>query len=163
MATLQHSSLENPNGERNLKGYSPWVHKESDTTEWLSTQIIFKIKLWSQPIYFPFFNYKIMIKTYLLSSAWLEEKKKVLNKVQQMAIIMGLIWYTNKGPGRPCCLLLHVFNRALNLMEVCCKNPVKVTNGVAVLKPFILRLLTISYIQLTTIFSEDIGTLYVWE
>ena len=93
-----------------------------------------------------------MIKTYLLSSVWLVKKKIVLNKVQQMAIIMGLLWYTNKGPGRACCLLLHVFNRALNLMEVCCKNPVKATNGVAVLKPFILRLLTISYIQLTANF-----------
>ena len=43
------------------------------------------------------------------------------------------------------------------------QEPNEVTNGVAVLKPFILRLLTISYIQLTAIFSEDIGTLYVWE
>ena len=34
---LQYSCLENPYGQRNLGGYSPWGHKESDTTEWLST------------------------------------------------------------------------------------------------------------------------------
>jgi len=27
-----------PHGQRSLEGYSPWVHKESDTTECLSTQ-----------------------------------------------------------------------------------------------------------------------------
>ena len=30
---LQHSCLENPQGQRNLAGYSPWSHKESDTTD----------------------------------------------------------------------------------------------------------------------------------
>ena len=34
---LQYSCLENPYGQRNLGGYSPWGHKESDTTERLST------------------------------------------------------------------------------------------------------------------------------
>ena len=34
---LQYSCLENPRGQRILAGYSPWSHKESDTTEWLST------------------------------------------------------------------------------------------------------------------------------
>ena len=33
----QYSCLENPHGQRSLAGYSPWGHKESDTTEWLST------------------------------------------------------------------------------------------------------------------------------
>ena len=33
---LQYSCLENPHGQRSLAGYSPWDHKESDTTEWLS-------------------------------------------------------------------------------------------------------------------------------
>ena len=32
---LQYSCLENPHGQRSLVGYSPWGHKESDTTEWL--------------------------------------------------------------------------------------------------------------------------------
>ena len=31
--TLQYSYLENPHGQRSLAGYSPWDHKESDTTE----------------------------------------------------------------------------------------------------------------------------------
>ena len=30
---LQYSCLENPHGQRSLAGHSPWVHKESDTTE----------------------------------------------------------------------------------------------------------------------------------
>ena len=34
---LQYSCLENPRGQRNLAGYSPWGHKESDTTEQLNT------------------------------------------------------------------------------------------------------------------------------
>ena len=33
---LQYSCLENPHGKRILAGYSPWGHKESDTTEQLS-------------------------------------------------------------------------------------------------------------------------------
>ena len=34
---LQCSCLENPHGQKSLVGYSPWGHKESDTTEQLST------------------------------------------------------------------------------------------------------------------------------
>ena len=30
---LQYSCLENPHGQRSLVGYSPWKHKESDTSE----------------------------------------------------------------------------------------------------------------------------------
>ena len=36
---LQYSCLENPHGQRNLVGYSPWGQKELDTTEQLSTHI----------------------------------------------------------------------------------------------------------------------------
>ena len=35
--SLQDSCLENPHGQRSLAGYSGWGHKESDTTEQLST------------------------------------------------------------------------------------------------------------------------------
>ena len=34
---VQYSCLENSHGQRSLAGYSPWGHKESDITEWLST------------------------------------------------------------------------------------------------------------------------------
>ena len=34
---LQYSFLEDPHGQRSLVGYSPWGHKELDTTERLST------------------------------------------------------------------------------------------------------------------------------
>ena len=38
MAThSRYSYLENPHGQRSLASYSPWGHKESDTTEQLST------------------------------------------------------------------------------------------------------------------------------
>ena len=30
---FQYSRLENFHGQRNMAGYSPWCHKESDTTE----------------------------------------------------------------------------------------------------------------------------------
>ena len=30
---FQYSCLENPHGQKSLVGYSPWVHKESDTTK----------------------------------------------------------------------------------------------------------------------------------
>ena len=33
----QYSCLENPHEQRSLVSYSPWGHKESDKTEWLST------------------------------------------------------------------------------------------------------------------------------
>ena len=35
---LQYSCLEKSHGRKSLVGYSPWDHKESDTTEGLSTQ-----------------------------------------------------------------------------------------------------------------------------
>ena len=39
---LQYSCLENPHGQRSLVGYSPCGHKESDTTERLSTYYLYK-------------------------------------------------------------------------------------------------------------------------
>ena len=33
---LEYSCLKNREGQRSLAGYSPWGHKEPDTTEWLS-------------------------------------------------------------------------------------------------------------------------------
>ena len=34
---FQYACLENPHGQRSLSDYSPWGHKELDTTEQLST------------------------------------------------------------------------------------------------------------------------------
>ena len=34
---FHYSCLENPHGQRSLAGPSPWDHRESDMTEWLST------------------------------------------------------------------------------------------------------------------------------
>ena len=38
--THQYSCLGNPHGKRNLAGYSPWSHKESDMTEQLSIHVL---------------------------------------------------------------------------------------------------------------------------
>ena len=48
------SCLENPHGQRILEGYSPWSHKEWDTTERLSTThaYIWR-KTWSKRIHAP--------------------------------------------------------------------------------------------------------------
>ena len=52
---FQHSSLENPHGQRSPAGYSPWGRKESDMTERLSTSDcalgIFGEILTSQPAF----------------------------------------------------------------------------------------------------------------
>ena len=37
---LQYSCLEKSHGQRSLVGYSPWGHKESDTTEWLHLEVV---------------------------------------------------------------------------------------------------------------------------
>ena len=43
---LQYSCLENPHEQRSPAGYSPWGHKESDMTEWLSTnELIYKTEI----------------------------------------------------------------------------------------------------------------------
>ena len=42
---LQYCCLENPHGQRSLVGYSPWDHKEVDTTEQLCTAQQYIIKL----------------------------------------------------------------------------------------------------------------------
>ena len=42
---LHYSCLENPHGQRSLVGYSPWDHKELDTTEWLCTSTLIFITL----------------------------------------------------------------------------------------------------------------------
>ena len=38
---FQYSCLENPHGQKNLAGYSPWGHKELDTTEQLTLSLSF--------------------------------------------------------------------------------------------------------------------------
>ena len=45
---LQYSSLENPHGQRDLAGYSPWGRKELDTTERLSTGVVMDMAVVTQ-------------------------------------------------------------------------------------------------------------------
>ena len=52
---LQYSCLENPHGQRSQVGYSPWGHKELDTTERLSTstglvvaRVLSSCRAWAQ-------------------------------------------------------------------------------------------------------------------
>ena len=44
---LLYSCLENPRGQRSLEGYSPWSHKESDTTEGLTLSLKISLAFWS--------------------------------------------------------------------------------------------------------------------
>ena len=48
----QYSCLENPHGQKCLVGYSPWGHKESDTTERLSIQVGIGVLIcrWGPPL-----------------------------------------------------------------------------------------------------------------
>ena len=46
---LHCSCLENPWSE-DLVGYSPWGHKESDTTRWLNTTMLGDTECWSCPL-----------------------------------------------------------------------------------------------------------------
>ena len=50
-----------PYGQRGLVGYSPWGHKESDTTEWLSTP-------WGQNLYHIFCCWNHIKYTFLFFS-----------------------------------------------------------------------------------------------
>ena len=43
---LQYYCLENPHEQRSLVGYSPWGHKELDTTERLSTAPAMDFPTW---------------------------------------------------------------------------------------------------------------------
>ena len=43
---FQYTCLENPRGQRSLVGYSPWSHKESDTTQQLSTESTVSYCVW---------------------------------------------------------------------------------------------------------------------
>ena len=45
---LQYFCRENPHGQRSLVGYSPWGHKEFDTTKWLSLSP--KYTIWSNTL-----------------------------------------------------------------------------------------------------------------
>ena len=53
---LQYTCLENPHGQRNLTGYSPWGRKESDTTEGLNSAHVSIHLLISLPIYLLFIH-----------------------------------------------------------------------------------------------------------
>ena len=66
---LQYYCLENPHGQRSLAGYSPWDHKESETTERLSTQHLLK-NFFSWNIVF-FFNIVPIFSFYrFLNQVW---------------------------------------------------------------------------------------------
>ena len=65
---LQYSCLENPYGQRSLVGYSPWGHKESDTTERLSTYYLFKKALsFLEAGTLPCYNYSFITDHRILS------------------------------------------------------------------------------------------------
>ena len=64
---LQYSCLENPQGQRNLAvaDYSPWGHKELDTTEQLSTALLSAERNHFYSDFFSFFNFYVCIYFWL--------------------------------------------------------------------------------------------------
>ena len=55
---LQYSCLENPHEQRSLAGCSPWGHRESDTTERLSTaryRLLFKCEICWDSVYISYY------------------------------------------------------------------------------------------------------------
>ena len=68
---LQYSCLENPHGQRSLVDYSPWGHKESEETEWLST---------AQHRYYSLRNIKLILytKSLVYWTVYLSRKMSIL-------------------------------------------------------------------------------------
>ena len=65
-------ALKNPHGQRSMVGYSPWGHKELDTTEWLSTYVYIYIYIYTNHFDINLIYYKLTIYKFL---------KKKLKKV----------------------------------------------------------------------------------
>ena len=61
---LQYTCLENPHGQRNLAGYSPWGHKESDTAEGLNSAHVSIHFLIYLPIYLLFIHVYMYVCMY---------------------------------------------------------------------------------------------------
>ena len=88
---LQYSSVENPHGQRGLVGYSPWGHKESDTTKQLTTLLAQTVK-----------NLPAMRETWVRSLGWedpLEEGMATHSSILAWRIPMdrGAWWATVLG------------------------------------------------------------------
>ena len=79
---LQYSCLENSQGQKSLEGYSPWGHKESDTTEQL-------MLLGAPPLFSPSSSSrssKLALK--LFCTCW-------LNQVLYLLYIVPILWSGN--------------------------------------------------------------------
>ena len=101
---LQYSCLEKFHGQRRLVGYSPWDHKESDTTEWLTVKWIwivftgdkeFKHRIWS--LYLFVFIISVAQMSLLPSSPFLRWSVKfgskihvLLLKALELSLVPGL-------------------------------------------------------------------------
>ena len=91
MAT--HSSIlarRMPWTERNLAGYSPWGHKESATTEWLTLLLLLLLSIYLS------FNYSINIKT--VNETWLLKLVTYLKKGLRMKVFCNITLEMFKEP-----------------------------------------------------------------
>ena len=72
-------------GQRSLAGYSPWGHKESDMTEWLSTGVARKTTLGN-----------MYMVPEIVSSPWLEAQEAMVN-ITIILILATIPKITNKN------------------------------------------------------------------
>ena len=91
MATHSSILLENPHRQRSLVNYSPWGHRESDTTEWLSIQFLLIISI----------HRLILLRVhktdsmYWRKSNW-KSRTEDLIMLKQIEIAFHLVWYLSR-------------------------------------------------------------------
>ena len=86
---LQYSCLKNLHGQRSLSGYSPWGHKESDTTEWLNIIWVFYVYLhyrWRNWGTVRISNFSKMIK--LISSRSMKQIGDILDPRSMLLVLV---------------------------------------------------------------------------
>ena len=89
---------EKPHGQRSLAGYSPWGHKESDTTEWLGTQANTNGYNAHEQNFFGFLNdcrvYKGILRPQSLRMATLERRHSYVSVEPQARMSEWLVqWF----------------------------------------------------------------------
>ena len=92
---LQYSCLENPHGQRSLVCYSSWGHKESDTTEQLSTcsKHLMKVKVTQ--------SFSTLCDPHGLYSPWNSPGKNT--GVGSRSLLQDIFLTQGSNPGLPHC------------------------------------------------------------
>ena len=85
---LQYSYFENLHGQNNLVGYSLWGHKESDMTEWLSTQHAVSYGWYKEACIIVFQIFRL--------SLWIM-KKEILHPNTKVGNVDKLSWFFSES------------------------------------------------------------------